>query len=319
MSERRREGVITGPIHRERILIVDDAPANIRLLGETLRARYKISAAPGGEAGLKLARAEPHPDLILLDVVMPDLDGYEVCRRLKEDQCTRGIPVIFITALDDEADETHGLELGAVDYITKPFSLPIVTARVRTHLELKRHRDMLEDLSNRDGLTGIHNRRSFDEALHAEWRRAAREGASLSLVMIDIDHFKAYNDRYGHLGGDDCLRRVAGALAASVVRAGDRVARYGGEEFAALLPGADAAAARAVAEKLRRAVAGLEIAHEDSSAADHVTISAGASASMPTVDVDPAQLIESADRALYDAKAAGRDRVAFTEPGSWSE
>ena len=192
---------------KQTVLIVDDAPANIKILGEVFKGSYKVRIATTGPKGLDIAMSPNPPDLILLDIVMPDMDGYEVCRRLKASKRTQNIPVIFITGKSEEADETMGLELGAVDYITKPFSLPIVKARVKTHMELKRHRDILENLSALDGLTGIPNRRRFDEFFEREWLRALREPALLSMIIIDIDFFKAFNDNYGHQAGDEVLCR----------------------------------------------------------------------------------------------------------------
>ena len=175
------------------ILIVDDAPENIKVLGGALTQDYKILVARDGETALKLARNEP-VDMVLLDIVMPDIDGYEVCRRLKADEMTRELPIIFITTLDATEDETTGLELGAVDYITKPFRSPIVKASVKTHMELKAKNDLLLRLANVDGLTGVPNRRCFDVTLEKEWRRAQRTRSPLSLVLMDIDCFKNYND-----------------------------------------------------------------------------------------------------------------------------
>ena len=299
---------------RARVLVVDDAAANIRMLAAALRDEHQILVATNGSDGLRIAATPPHPDLILLDVVMPDLDGYAVCRTLKEADATRHIPVIFITARSEEEDETHGLELGAVDYITKPFSLAIVRARVRTHLELKRHRDRLEALSSLDGLTGVPNRRRFDELLDREWRRAMRDLRELSVVMCDLDHFKGYNDTYGHAAGDACLRSVAGALDAELRRAADWLARYGGEEFAVVLPGHGREAAAARAEGLREAVAGLVIEHRASSVADHVTLSLGVATRIPSRTSTPEALLKLADEALYRAKSAGRNRVVAAPP-----
>jgi diguanylate cyclase (GGDEF)-like protein len=294
---------------KQRILIVDDAPENIKMLAHVLKPNYSVSFAVNGENALKIAASEPPPDLILLDIIMPGIDGYEVCRRLKSDRRTQNIPVIFITSMNEEADETKGLELGAVDYITKPFSMAIVRARVKTHLELKIHRDMLEHLSSLDGLTGIPNRRRFDEYFDAEWRIAVRESSLLSLMMIDIDHFKDFNDEYQHLAGDDCLRRVAKNLAASVRRPGDFVARYGGEEFVAVLPRTDAAGASAVGESMRNNIESLNILHSVSPIRNCVTISVGTATLSPSLNISGDMLIKGADDALYQAKKEGRNRV----------
>lgn len=248
-------------------------------------------------------------DLILLDIMMPGMSGYELCRRLKADPATRNVPVIFITAKSEESDETHGLELGAVDYITKPFSMPIVQARVRTHLELKRHRDLLENLSSLDGLTGIPNRRRFDEVARREWKQSLRDRAPISLILIDIDAFKGFNDHYGHLAGDDCLKQVAAALSDAVRRPSDFLARYGGEEFVSLLPRTDEAGAVLVAESMRRAVTDLAIPHARSPAGSRLTISLGVAACVPNLDQNLFGFINEADQALYRAKDAGRNRT----------
>ena len=295
---------------RQRILIVDDMPTNIRILGEALRLEYAVSVATNGEQALAALAGDTPPDLVLLDVMMPGMDGFEVCRRLKDDPATRDVPVIFVTSLDEPVDEERGLSLGAVDYIAKPFSVPVVLVRVRNHLELSRKSRMLERLALLDGLTEVANRRGLDEALDREWRRASREKSSLGVIMCDIDHFKAYNDNYGHGAGDGCLRQVAQALSQALSRPGDFLGRYGGEEFLALLPGTGVEAAKEVAEKLRRAVFEQNLPHAHSSAADRVTLSLGVAALAPGQDDEPERLLEAADQALYRAKQAGRNRVA---------
>jgi diguanylate cyclase (GGDEF)-like protein len=301
-------------IAKSSVLIVDDIPANIKVLGESLKADYRIRLATDGERALKMATSATPPDIILLDIVMPKMDGYEVCRRLKEDPTSRNIPVIFITAMTEEEDETKGLAYGAVDYITKPFSLPIVRARVKTHLELKRHRDTLEALSTRDGLTGIPNRRRFDEVLTVEWLRGQREEAPISLIMIDIDHFKLYNDNYGHLEGDDCLKKVATGLATAMSRPADFIARYGGEEFAVILPMTGHDGAVTVAETLLEQIRKLNLPHRSSPVAERVTISLGVSTMQPTRDASSTILIDRADKALYASKVAGRNRLTTWTP-----
>jgi len=298
---------------RQRILIVDDMPTNIRILGEALRQDHAVSIATSGEQALAAVRGDAPPDLVLLDIMMPGMDGFEVCRRLKGDPVAKAIPIIFVTALDEDADEERGLSLGAVDYITKPFSLPVVLARVRNHLELARKTRMLERLALMDGLTEVPNRRSLDEALDREWRRARRNGTNLAAVMCDIDHFKAYNDNYGHGAGDVCLRQVAQALAHAVSRPGDVLGRYGGEEFLALLPETGPDAARDVAERMRLAVYGRALPHAHSSAADRVTLSLGVATMAPDEGQESADLLKAADKALYRAKEAGRNRVGSKE------
>jgi diguanylate cyclase (GGDEF)-like protein len=294
---------------KHKILIIDDAPANIKILGEVLKSDYKIVFATDGRKGIEMATADNPPDLILLDVVMPGMDGYEVCSRLKADMGTKNIPVIFITGKGEVEDETKGFELGAVDYITKPFSTTITKARVRTHMELKRHRDALESLSFLDGLTKISNRRRFDEYLMMAWNFALRDSSCLSLIMTDIDHFKAYNDNYGHLTGDSCLIQVAQALAASSRRSIDLVARYGGEEFVCVLPKTDLEGALVLAENMRQNVLSLCIPHAYSSAANCLTISQGVAVIVPSADSTHETLIKGADEALYKAKKDGRNKI----------
>ncbi len=298
------------------VLIVDDEPTNIQALAHLLRDDYHIQVATGGAKALEIATGDAPPDLILLDVVMPEPDGYEVCHRLKADPRTQDIPIIFVTGRNTTEDEERGLELGAVDYITKPFTPKIARTRVRNHIDLKLKTDALERLSLHDGLTGLPNRRAFDQWLTEEWHRAQRDSTSLSLIMMDIDHFKAYNDYYGHGAGDDCLRRVARAIADVPTRKTDRVARYGGEEFIALLPGTEAPGAREVAERLRRTTAGLGLGHARSSTATTVTLSVGVATHAPAGDrvSDPGVLRDKADAALYAAKERGRNRVVEADP-----
>lgn len=292
-----------------RILIVDDERQNIKVLTEFLRKDYKIMASKTGEQALNAVFGPSPPDLILLDIMMPEIDGYEVCRRLKADSRSMHIPVIFITALDSSDDEAKGFQLGAVDYITKPFKPIIVKARVRTHIQLKRKTDLLERMASIDGLTEIPNRHNFDLTLEKELRRRIRNNALLSLILLDVDFFKKYNDHYGHAEGDNCLRRVAKALAGCVRRVSDFVARYGGEEFVIILPETDRTGAIEIAEEVRLAVIGLNITHATSDIADHVSVSLGVATVSGDQPVSPVDVIKEADAALYKAKASGRNRV----------
>lgn len=292
-----------------RVLIVDDERQNIKMLTEYLRDEHKIMVAKNGEQALKAAAGSNPPDLILLDIVMPGLDGYEVCRRLKAGPETKGIPVIFVTALDNQNNEVKGFDTGAVDYIAKPFNPAIVRARVNTHLQLKRKIALLDQLAKLDGLTELPNRRRFDEVLETEFRRISRNFTCLSLIMMDIDFFKQYNDIYGHAAGDACLRRVAETIAGVPRRSSDIVARYGGEEFAAILPDTEADGAFAVAEKLRRAVAVLEIPHQGAPTTGFVSISIGLASIRTGEPISKNRLIESADACLYRAKQEGRNRT----------
>ncbi len=295
------------PPQQPKILLVDDSPANIHLLVECLRGDYKILAATCGSDALDIAARE-QPDLVLLDIVMPGMDGHEVFRRLKSEPRTEAIPVIFITGVAGVDAEMAGLELGAIDYIVRPFSLPLVQRRLRTHLDQKRYRDQLQRQSMLDAMTGIPNRRCFDQALEQAWSQAAASGEPIALVMIDIDHFKAYNDHAGHPAGDACLRRVASALSMAGLRSADLVARYGGEEFACILPATDIEQACIVAGRMHGAVAAMQIPHPSPSL-PQLSLSLGVACLYPRPGDQAAALLDAADRALYQAKQAGRDRV----------
>jgi len=294
-----------------RVLIVDDERHNIKVLADFLRNEHRIMAAKSGKQAIEAVQGPNLPDLILLDIMMPGMDGYDVCRQLKADTRTMHIPVIFITALDASDDEARGFDVGAVDYIAKPFKPVIVKARVRTHIQLKRKTDLLERLALLDGLTEIPNRRCFDVTLEKELRRKKRDGSFLSLVILDIDYFKKYNDTYGHAAGDACLRQVAGAMEGCIKRGSDFAARYGGEEFAIILSGTDRNGAITIAEKVRHSVAALDIRHAASDVAGHVTVSLGVATVFEDQDVSPVDLINAADAALYQAKEMGRNRVNF--------
>lgn len=296
-----------------RILIVDDLTDNLRVLSRMMvDDGHQISATTSGAQALRLAGSVA-PDLILLDVMMPEMDGYATCAALKANPLLAPIPVIFITALAGVEDETRGLAAGAVDFITKPFNEAVVKQRVRTHLELKRQRDLLEQLAQIDPLTGIPNRRALDQRLEQEWRRASRLGTHLGLAMVDIDYFKQFNDLYGHQQGDDCLRRVAEALSEQLNRAGDFVARYGGEEFICLLSVDTPEGLRQMVERLRAAVLELAIPHQDSAVSPWVTVSIGAVLCAPTAHTATAASLEQVDVQLYRAKGAGRNRVALAD------
>ena len=289
------------------LLIVDDDKHNRLLLTELFEGEYKIIQAKNGLQALERARAHA-PDLILLDVLMPEMDGMAVIRALKRDDATRHIPVIFITALDSAADEELGLDLGAVDYIAKPFHPPIARVRVRNHLQIVHQRRLLEQIAALDGLTGIPNRRRFDEALAQEWSRCQRSGLPLSLIVADVDQFKQYNDTLGHAAGDRVLQDVAAALRQAARRPGDLAARYGGEEFVLLLPETDAPQAQQLADELLQRMAARKLPHPSASAAPCVTLSLGGITTIPASSVVAPDFFERADAALYQAKAQGRNR-----------
>lgn len=294
---------------KPKVLIVDDERLNLNLLNELLKSEYDVSVATTGEQALK-GVAACKPDIILLDIMMPDINGYEVCRILKEDVATQDIPIIFITAKNYAIEETLGFELGAVDFISKPFNNSVVKARLRTHMRLKKKTDLLERLVALDGLTEIPNRRAFDETREREWARCYRLKSPISMLMLDVDLFKQYNDSYGHSAGDDCLIKVAKALSSCVRRPGDFVARYGGEEFAAILADTDYEGAMRMGEVFRETIESLDIAHDKSNIAKHITASVGVATVLPHGDATPDMLADAADKMLYMAKEAGRNRVS---------
>ncbi len=296
---------------QQTILIVDDAKENINVLAELLRPDFKIRATTNGEKALEIAFSDNPPDLILLDVIMPGMDGYEVCRKLKKQTNTKNIPVIFVTGKADEEDQVKGFNIGAIDYITKPFSAVIVKARVGMHAELKRYRDYLENISYLDGLTGIFNRRKFDEYLGSTWNLAVRIFMPVSMILMDIDFFKQYNDLYGHQEGDNCLVQIAQALSKTIVRKTDFLARYGGEEFVCILPNTPIDDTFIIAEKLRESIRLLQMPHADSKVEKIVTISAGVASKFPAKNLSYTALIKAADEALYKAKQTGRNKVSL--------
>ena len=290
------------------VLIVDDDESSIAAIQQLLEPEFAVVPCMSGARALELI-PDVTPDLILLDIVMPDMDGYTLCAQLKSDPATAGIPIIFVTGLAEPDVESAALERGAADYVTKPFNANVVRARVRNHVELKRTRDELFALAATDGLTGLHNRRAFDTALEREYARLARSNARLTLIMLDVDHFKAYNDIYGHIAGDVCLRSVAGVVGSEMLRSSDIAARYGGEEFVCILPEIDLAGGAAIAERIRAGIADLHIPHNGSKVASVVTASFGVTSALCSHGMQSVEVVAAADACLYRGKAEGRDRV----------
>jgi diguanylate cyclase (GGDEF)-like protein len=274
-------------------------------------------------------------DIILMDVMMPGINGIEGVRQIKAIQEFRDIPVIMISAIDEETQIEEAFEAGAIDYIGKPIKKVELRARVRSILKLKEERDnrkaneqklavvnkylarsnkQLQILSVTDSLTGIANRRYFDNIMIKEWRRAVRDHKELSLIMVDIDHFKQYNDFYGHIQGDTCLKKVVTALKKAIKRSADMIARYGGEEFVALLPSTDSEGAKKIAVAMQKATHRMKEEHIKSPVDKIVTVSIGIATSLPKKDGKWETLIDAADNALYQAKSLGRDQIVTAAP-----
>jgi diguanylate cyclase (GGDEF)-like protein len=290
------------------VLIVEDEETNHLILNQILASEYGIFSAKSGEEGLKLA-GDFKPDLIILDIVLPDIYGYDVLVKLKENPDTRNIPVIIITGLDNERDEERGLILGAVDYIIKPFKHQIVKARIHTHMAIVRQMRAIEKLGLTDPLTGIANRRSFDDRLEMEWRRAIREKKPISFLMMDLDKFKKYNDTYGHSQGDTLLKEAAKIFTVTAKRPADLPVRLGGEEFGILLPDTKLESAIKIAESIRINMEALKIPTLDGETMTKATISIGVVAALPKENDSSKTFLTTADEHLYLAKASGRNRV----------
>lgn len=300
---------------KARILIVDDEKINLKILANLLKDEYLPILAPNGERALLHAFSESPPDLILLDVVMPEMGGYEVIKILKNDDQTKNIPVIFVTALNSIEDEERGLLLGAADYIAKPYSPPIVKMRLRNQLRIVHQYKLLDQLAYLDGLTEISNRRRFEEVFQKEWARSSRNGSHFSLAMADVDYFKQYNDHYGHAMGDTGLQKIAKALDGVLRRPGDLIARYGGEEFVLLLPETDMYAAQEVAQRCLKEVNDLKIPHKYSQVANHISISLGFVTKDKDTITSPQDFVMNADRNLYLAKENGRNQIVASMIG----
>jgi len=289
------------------LLIIDDEKVNLKILTHILSPEYTIYTATNGANGIKIAK-EYMPDLILLDILMPEMDGYETLSEIKKCEETKKIPVIFITGLDSEKDEEKGLALDAADYIIKPFSALIVKLRVRNQIQMINQLRTIEYLSMHDQLTQLPNRRSFDERLRMEWNQAIRERTFISILMTDLDRFKKFNDIYGHQQGDIILREIAKIFPQSLKRPGDFAARWGGEEFAVLLPNTPLSGALDIAERIRATVEKKGIPCADATMLN-ITISIGVNSKTPAKGDSITNFISDADRALYDAKQAGRNSV----------
>lgn len=313
---------------RDRILIVDDVPLGIKMLGEFLSREYEVVVATSGQKALEVAKSKL-PDLILLDVIMPEMDGFETCRRLKGDPLTASIPVIFLTAMSDSDDVVRGLDAGGQDYIVKPFKKAEVLARIRTHIELKKAREKLAEyarevekknrelenllkkvelLAMTDHLTGLYNRRSALNLMKKELARVQRMGGTFAVLMIDVDDFKQVNDSYGHEGGD-CVLKAISDLLREDIREYDIAARWGGEEFLVVLPGDDCEGGRILAERVRSLAEKQELKYRDE--VIRFTLTAGVACFRPGDNLD--DVIRCADEAMYRGKKQGKNQVVVND------
>ena len=306
-----------------KVLIVDDSETIRAVLANSVRTmKLEPVLADCGEKAVELFAAE-RPSLVLLDVNMPGIDGYETARRIRALLPDEWVPIIFLSASEADQDLERAIECGGDDYLVKPVSPVVLTAKMRALQRLDQMRrklvevsndlsaanQRLEELSHQDSLTGIANRRAFDFLLERQFREAKRRSEPFSVALCDVDHFKAYNDHYGHLAGDDCLKQIAAALARACKRPTDVAARFGGEEFALLLPETTGEGALAVVERVRQELAALGIAHAGSLTSSCVTLSAGIASFSPERDIASRDLTVRADAALYRAKQFGRNRA----------
>jgi diguanylate cyclase (GGDEF)-like protein len=309
-----------------KVLIVDDSPTiRTALRGLVEKMGHSVIEVEDGREALQSYRRD-RPDLVLIDVMMPVMDGYEAARQMREIRPDEWVPIIFLSSKEADQDLDRAIEAGGDDYLVKPVSFVVLNAKIRalqriestrvklleTSRELAAANRELENLSRQDSLTGIANRRYFDSYLLTEIRRASRDREPLSLILADVDNFKAFNDCYGHQAGDDCLRHVATALKSVGKRPADLAARYGGEEFAIVLPGTTVEGAVDVAKSLVRAIEGMSIPHARSGVSNTVSLSQGIASMIPVHDTKPESIIELADQALYQAKQQGRNRYVIS-------
>ena len=299
-------------IKKDKILVIEDSRINQEVIHRILGDEISMILVNNGNEALEKAIHE-QPDLILLDIILPGLSGFDVLADLKKNDLTSSIPVIIISGQSKPEDEVKGLKLGAIDYITKPYNDLVVKTRIETQLNIMKQMRTIEELGFVDMLTNIPNRRQFDRFLTREWNRSIREKTPVALLMIDVDHFKIYNDTHGHQQGDVALQTAADAIVASLKRSIDIAARWGGEEFAVLLPNTKLDGAVKVAEEIRANVEKASIPYGDGAESHKVTISIGVSSLVPSSENYIAKLIMLADKALYKAKDSGRNKVCSSD------
>lgn len=299
----------------QEILIVDDDPTVIIALSKVLKEAGRIRFAADAKQAFSLID-EVRPDLILLDVDLPDISGLDICIQLKANDDTKDIPVLFITSNTEAGFEEKVFDVGAADYISKPLNPRVVAARTETHLTYHRAMQLLNQQASTDGLTSLANRRAFDQQLETALKLAQREQEPLTVAMIDIDQFKKFNDHFGHLAGDECIKSIARAIAGQVQRPIDVAARYGGEEFALILPNTPPSGAQELLEKLRKAIEQLKLSHAPNTTHPCVTVSIGYSTYEPSsmaLNNDLFAIVNAADGALYASKNQGRNQVSYAE------
>lgn len=298
---------------KEKILLASSDDALIDQLITGLEKEFQIEIAQSGEMVYNSCLQDSAPDLVLMDIDLEDLNGYETCLKINDNTQSHNISVILFSPEKDSKQEVKAFDAGANDFIVVPCAKEVIKARIRVLLRLKRTTDLLEQFSRLDSLTEIPNRREFDRLLEKEWLRAKRSHSSISLILIDVDYFKKYNDNYGHLEGDQCLKDVSQVIEQNIRRAHDIVARYGGEEFVVILPDTDKNGAIKVAEQIKEGLSKKNIPHNFSEIAQHITVSQGISTIIPVSPLTPRNLIDSADVALYSAKNAGRNRYMLNQ------
>jgi diguanylate cyclase (GGDEF)-like protein len=294
---------------KEKVLIVSTKDKLLDCFADALEKDYQLEFAQDSQYAIDSCRADNPPDLVLMDTGIRELDGFHTCLQIKDHEKTQNISVILFGSEKSVDDEVKAFDSGAADYITLPCAREVILARVRVQLRLKRTTDLLEQYSRLDGLTEVPNRREFDRIFEKEWRRSVRSRIPLSLILIDVDFFKPFNDNYGHMDGDQCLKQVAQTLEQGIYRAHDTVARFGGEEFVIILPDTEFEGACSAAEKFRQTIEQLQIPHAYSTVSDYVTISLGVATAIPSRSSTTTQFIDVADTALYSAKSAGRNCV----------
>lgn len=294
----------------EKILVIDDSLLQAAKLKDILSDEYDVTTARTAEEGFDCACTGDY-SLILLDVIMPGMDGFDLLKKLQEEIIIQGVPVIMISSLSDEEHVLLGFTLGAVDYITKPFSPLIVKARVNTHIRLYKYRKQIEQQSRTDQLTGVANRRQYDQYSARKWKEAVRLQLPFSICMFDIDRFKSYNDTFGHPAGDKVIASIAKTISSFLQRSTDFFARYGGEEFVAILVGESSDKVFEYLKNIRQRIEDLHIPHNPS-VSEWVTISIGGVTVVPQAESSYDFYLKLADAMLYDAKGYGRNRVVWS-------